>query len=79
MTSGHHILEGHECVVQDSSYKPCQQTTVTTASKKILAERSKYSSLIRERVCNSESGDSGEHFQYRERKEKGKEGPQAAS
>ena len=38
VTSGHHILEGHECVVQDTSYEHHQQTTVTTASKKRTAE-----------------------------------------
>ena len=39
VTSGHHILEGHECIVQDTTYELYQQITVTTASKKRTAER----------------------------------------
>ena len=59
MTSGHHILEGHECVVQDTSYEPYQQTTVTTASKKRLAE-SKRDVTKEPRTGNTESSETKE-------------------
>lgn len=59
MTSGHHILEGHECVVQDTSYKPYQQTTVTTASKKRSAE-SKRDVTKEPRTSNTESSETKE-------------------